>query len=67
MSYKPRAPLPELPTSVADEPFKAPLDSSRWQCEHAGCERRVAWLAFNVSLGEIEAWCKEHLVVDRVN
>lgn len=59
MSYKPRFPLPELPSRLADTPFKAPIDSSRWECE-LGCGHRVAWLAFNTRLGEVEAWCEEH-------
>jgi hypothetical protein len=69
MSYRPRSPLPELPSSVADAPFRAPIDSSRWECEHDGCGRRVAWLVFNPAIDEVEAWCKEHtpLSVDIVN
>lgn len=60
MSYRPRSPLPELPTAVEDVPIRAPIDSSPWLCDHDGCEARVAWIAFNPEIGEVQAWCKEH-------
>lgn len=64
MSYRPRLPLPVLPTSVVDAWFRAPIDSSKWSCEGEGCEGTVKLIRFNSSHDHVEAFCTEHAVAE---